>query len=76
MRRLLGNIPVADPLPPFRRPRRIDLSGLSGVHAFINHIDSFTAFLLSRNRDVVATKIPPGQIAEGAADGTGADKIV
>jgi hypothetical protein len=60
-----GQHPVADPLPPFDCPRRIDLSGLRGVHAFINHIDSFTAFLLSRNGDVVATKIPPGQIADG-----------
>jgi hypothetical protein len=31
---------------------------------FINHIDLFTAFLLSRTCDVVATKIPPDQIAE------------
>jgi hypothetical protein len=55
-------LPIRFPL--FDCPRRIDLSGLSGVHAFIDHIDSFTAFLLSRNRDVVATKIPPGQIAD------------
>jgi hypothetical protein len=34
------------------------------VQALHHHIDSFTAFLLSRTRDVVATKIRPAQNAE------------
>jgi hypothetical protein len=54
-------LPIRSPFSGCPSPR-IDLIGLSGV--LINHVDSFTAFLLSGTRDAVATNIPPDQIIE------------